>query len=65
VGTREFLTVEKGSIRLTAGDDANELKPGDSAHYPADVAHRIENIGNGEAIGFLVVVYGKEAARRR
>lgn len=58
-GTREFLTIERGRVRLTAGDETCELSPGDSAHYPADVSHRIENIGDGEAVGFLVDIYGR------
>lgn len=56
-GTREFLTVQRGRIRLTSGDDTTELGVGDSAHYPADVPHAIENIGRGEALVFLVDIY--------
>ncbi len=56
-GTREFLTVQKGKVRLTSGDDVSELTLGDSAHYPADVPHAIENIGRGEALVFLVDIY--------
>ena len=48
-GAREFLTVQKGQLKLTAGDEVSELGRGDSAHYPADVTHKIENIGRGEA----------------
>ena len=44
-GRRELLTVQRGSVRVTAGGDMTELKTGDSAHYPADVQHAIENIG--------------------
>lgn len=46
-GTREFLTVEQGMIRLTSGTEICELSPGDSAHYPADVPHRLENLQGG------------------
>lgn len=63
-GTREFLTIEKGAVRLTAGDESRELKKGDSAHYPADVPHRIENIGRGDAVAFLVDIYAREALTR-
>ncbi len=56
-GTREFLTVERGKLRVTSGDDAAELGRGDSASYRADVPHRIEAIGRGEALAFLVVIY--------
>lgn len=63
-GTREFLTIEKGAVRLNSSDEVCELQPGDSAHYPADVPHRIENIGRGEAVAFLVVIYERSATRR-
>jgi transcriptional regulator with XRE-family HTH domain len=56
-GTRELLTVQAGSVRLTSGGDTEELAQGDSAHYPADVPHAIENAGKGEALLFLVVTY--------
>ena len=36
---------------------AEELAPGDSASYRADVAHVITNTGKGEAVLFLVVIY--------
>jgi len=56
-GTREFLTVEKGRIRLESGDETEELEVGDSASYRADVAHAIVNTGRAEAIIFLVDIY--------
>lgn len=56
-GTREFLTVQKGKVRLESGDDSNELNRGDSAKYRADVPHAISNVGRGEAHVFLVVIY--------
>lgn len=56
-GTREFLTVEKGAVRLVSADAEDELQRGDSAHYSADVPHRLENVGRGEAVAFLVVIY--------
>ena len=56
-GTREFLTVQKGKVRLESADDSNELNRGDSAKYRADVPHAITNIGRGEAHIFLVVIY--------
>jgi transcriptional regulator with XRE-family HTH domain len=56
-GTHEFLTVERGAVAVTSGEDRCELARGDSAHYPADVEHAIENRGKGEAVVFLVVIY--------
>ena len=58
-GTREFLTVEKGSLRINAAGEPSELNRGDSAHYPADVPHHVQNTGRGEAVAFLVVIYAR------
>lgn len=57
-GTREFLTVQKGQVRIESGEDHETLNIGDSANYRADVAHAIVNTGKGEAIVFLVDIYG-------
>ena len=56
-GTREFLTVEQGSVRIESGKDTEEISKGDSGTYRADVPHAIVNTGTGEAIVFLVVIY--------
>jgi transcriptional regulator with XRE-family HTH domain len=56
-GTREFLTVEKGRVRLESGPDVEALERGDSASYRADVAHAIVNAGRSEAVVFLVDIY--------
>ncbi|HEY2586728.1 MAG TPA: XRE family transcriptional regulator [Tepidisphaeraceae bacterium] len=59
-GARELLTVQQGAVRVTSGRDRDELARGDSAHYPADVPHAIENTGNEEAIVYLVVTYVRD-----
>jgi transcriptional regulator with XRE-family HTH domain len=56
-GTREFLTVHQGRVRVESAGDTEELNPGDSASYRADVPHAIVNAGRGEAIVFLIVIY--------
>jgi transcriptional regulator with XRE-family HTH domain len=56
-GTREFLTVQKGHVRLESGSDSEELAAGDSASYRADVPHAIVNTGKTEALMFLVDIY--------
>ncbi len=56
-GTREFLTVEKGSVSVLSGTDTCKLRKGDSAHYRADLDHVIKNSGKGTAVCFLVVDY--------
>jgi transcriptional regulator with XRE-family HTH domain len=56
-GTREFLTVEAGTVRLESGSDQTDLTRGDSATYRADIPHAIVNVGEGEAVLFLVDIY--------
>ena len=56
-GTREFLAVQKGKVRVQSGRDSEELDRGDSVNYRADVQHAIINIGKGEAVVFLVDIY--------
>ena len=56
-GTREFITVQKGQVRVESAKDAETLNPGDSASYRADVPHAMVNTGKGEAVVFLVDIY--------
>ncbi|WP_395747751.1 helix-turn-helix domain-containing protein [Prosthecobacter sp.] len=56
-GTREFLTVEEGTVRIESDTNSEELGKGDSGTYRADVPHAIVNTGKGDALVFLVVIY--------
>ena len=56
-GTREFLTVQKGEVRVESDRDGDTLSPGDSANYRADVPHAIVNTSDEEAVVLLVVIY--------
>jgi transcriptional regulator with XRE-family HTH domain len=56
-GTREFLTVEEGTLELLSGNSRETLGKGDSATYRADVPHDIANPGREEVVAFLVVIY--------
>ncbi len=56
-GAREFLTMEKGKVRVESGNDQCEVGAGDSASYRADIDHSLTNIGKSEAVIFLVVIY--------
>jgi transcriptional regulator with XRE-family HTH domain len=56
-GTREFLTVHQGRVRVSSNQDTEELGPGDSASYRADVPHAIVNPGAESCVVFLVVIY--------
>jgi transcriptional regulator with XRE-family HTH domain len=56
-GTREFLTVQRGHLRVESAGNSETLNPGDSSSYRADVPHAIVNTGKREAVIFLVVIY--------
>jgi transcriptional regulator with XRE-family HTH domain len=56
-GTREFLTVQKGKVRVESGGESVVLNRGDSVSYRADVPHAISNAGRSEAVVFLVDLY--------
>jgi transcriptional regulator with XRE-family HTH domain len=44
-----YLLVEQGCLRVTVGDVTYDLAEGDAFYFVADVPHRFENIGEGEA----------------
>jgi transcriptional regulator with XRE-family HTH domain len=56
-GTREYLTVARGQVRVESAGEGDDLAVGDSASYRADVPHAIVNRGKTEAVAFLVVIY--------
>lgn len=56
-GTREFLTVSSGKVRVRSPGQTVDLRKGDSAQYTADVEHSIENLGNSNAVLFLVDIF--------
>jgi len=64
-GTREFLTVEKGQVRVESAGDSELLEKGDSVSYRADVPHAIINAGPREAVLFLVDIYSNPARARQ
>ncbi len=56
-GTREHLTLMRGSLSVTAGATTRKLRVGDTARYFADQAHAIRNDGRHEAAALLVVIH--------
>jgi transcriptional regulator with XRE-family HTH domain len=56
-GTEEVLTVLQGRLRCESAGEASTLGPGDTAHYPADVAHAIRQEGKTAAEAVLAVVF--------
>ncbi len=49
VPTEIYLLIEQGAVRVTLGDETYDLEEGDALYFVADVSHRFDNIGAGEA----------------
>jgi quercetin dioxygenase-like cupin family protein len=54
-GTREYLTCESGSVRLSVAGDSWDLKPGDVVVFRGDQKHGYSNPGAQPAITYSVV----------
>lgn len=54
-GCREHLTVLEGTLRVTSGEDSQQLHAGDTARYSADRPHCIEAVGGGGGRAILIV----------
>lgn len=63
-GTREYVAVQRGKITLESGRESVTLEAGDSASYPADVAHALVNAGSTAAVLYLVDIYRSGRAGR-
>ena len=53
-GTREYVSVQRGSVRVEAGAYTTDLRPGDSVAYRADVSHAIVNLRRTPAVVYLI-----------
>ena len=57
-GSREIAVVERGTVTLQIDGAEHELHEGDTVTFDADLAHRFENPGPGEAVLLAVVSAG-------
>jgi transcriptional regulator with XRE-family HTH domain len=57
VGTREYLTCERGQIELAAGGASFVLEPGDVVVFRGDQKHGYRNPGTTETIAYSVVAF--------
>ena len=57
-GSREVALVERGRVVLHIDGEATELDAGDTVTFDADLPHRFENPGPGEAVLLAVVSAG-------
>jgi transcriptional regulator with XRE-family HTH domain len=56
-GTTEHLAVAAGTLELTVGGEQCVLATGDAAVYQADMPHAYRNMGNAEALLYVVIGY--------
>lgn len=59
-GTEEFLHLTRGRLGITTGNQAAEIKKGDSIHYRVDIPHTLRNTGQGPAEAYMIVRYRSE-----
>jgi transcriptional regulator with XRE-family HTH domain len=57
VGTREYLTCERGNIELAAGGATFALEPGDVVVFRGDQKHGYRNLGGTPAVAYSVVAF--------
>ncbi len=56
-GTRELVVVLSGALKMTVGEQTEDLAAGDSIVFNADVKHVYENPGSAEARYHDVIIY--------
>ncbi len=58
--TTEHLTVLRGELEVTAGEESDKVSAGETARYAADRPHEIRNMTDADARALLVVLMGKQ-----
>lgn len=61
-GTREYLTCERGQLRLTVSGETLELREGEVAVFRGDQRHGYHNPGPGPAVAYSAVVLAPDDA---
>lgn len=56
-GTRENLAVSAGTVEIVVDGEAHRLETADAIAFDADVPHAYRNIGDDEAVLYLVMTY--------
>lgn len=56
-GTTENLLVARGTVEVTTADGTHQLADGDAILFDADAPHAYHNVGDGEAMLYLVMTY--------
>jgi len=63
-GSREYVAVEKGKLRLTLDGERYDLATGDSIYYDGDCEHGFANLGRSECVYYLAMDVGGDGHRR-
>ncbi|PYM75414.1 MAG: XRE family transcriptional regulator [Candidatus Rokuibacteriota bacterium] len=58
-GSREYLAMERGVLRLTLDGVAHELRAGDSIYYAGDCRHAFANPGSEPCVYYLAMELGR------
>lgn len=58
-GTTETVTLLTGALRISIGEEAHDLAPGDTIFFQADTAHCYENRSTREARCLDIISYGR------
>lgn len=64
-GSREYVAVEAGRLRLTVDDEEHTLDAGDSVYFPGDRRHGFANPGPAECVYYLAMELGQPSAHAR
>lgn len=64
-GSREYVAVERGTLRLTLAGAVHELRAGDSIYYDGDCAHGFANPGRATCVYYLAMDVAATAGRVR
>lgn len=59
-GSRSYLVVAEGSLRLTLDGEAHLLHPGDSAYYLGSCRHAFANAGASDCVYYLANYFGRD-----
>jgi len=63
-GTREYLTCERGELKLFAAGEEITLAPGDTVAFQGDQPHSYVNAGRTVAVGYSVIALAPAAVVR-
>src|SRR5437868_4712332 len=64
-GSREYLAMERGTLRLTLDGVEHVLRAGDSIYYAGDCRHAFANAGQQPCVYYLAMELGRHRTSER